>query len=69
MVVLRPLVAALLTVGALPVLAHQGISPYLPLQLSPEIESQVAQLLINAGEVQLSRPVRAATVKRALSRG
>ncbi len=61
-----PLALALL---ALPVVAGQGISPYLPLHLSPEIESQVAQLLINGGEVQLSRPVRAATVKRALSRG
>lgn len=61
-----PLALALL---ALPTSAGQGISPYLPLHLSPEIESQVAQLLINAGDVQLSRPVRAATVKRALSHG
>lgn len=68
MSVLRTLTAALLAAGATPVLA-QGISPYLPLQLSQEIESQVAQLLINAGEPQLSRPVRAATIKRALSRG
>lgn len=65
---LRTLTAALLAAGAMPSLA-QGISPYLPLQLSPEIESQVAQLLINAGELQLSKPVRAVTVQRALSRG
>ena len=48
-----------------PVVAR-GVSPYLPLHLSPEIERQVEQVLILAGRPIVRRPIAAATVLDAL---
>lgn len=47
--------------------AHaRGVSPYLPLQTSPEIERQIERLLILADKPILTRPIAAATVFDAL---
>jgi hypothetical protein len=47
--------------------AHgSGASPYLPLNLSPEIERKVERVLILAGEPALTRPVPIAKVLKAL---
>lgn len=47
--------------------AHaRGVSPYLPLNLSPEIESQIERVLTYADRVVLTRPIAAATVLEAL---
>ena len=43
-----------------------GASPYLPLNLSPEIERQVERVLVLGGRAQLTRPVPIATVLEAL---
>ena len=34
-----------------------GVSPYLPLNLSPEIERKIERVLVLAGEPVLTRPV------------
>ncbi len=47
-------------------MAARGVSPYLPLQLSPEIESRIERLMILAGEPVLARPLSAASVLDAL---
>src|SRR5687768_8773921 len=44
----------------------QGPSPYLPLNLSPEIERQIDQVLLLAGRPIVRRPMAAATVLDAL---
>lgn len=44
----------------------RGVSPYLPLSLSPEIERQIERLLILADVPVTARPVAAATVLDAL---
>jgi hypothetical protein len=44
-----------------------GVSPYLPLNMSPEIERQVERLLIIAGRPVMTRPIAVATVLEALS--
>jgi hypothetical protein len=44
----------------------RGVSPYLPLQLEPEIERQIERLLILADKPVLTRPIAAATVLEAL---
>ncbi|WP_341502686.1 capsule assembly Wzi family protein [Gallaecimonas sp. GXIMD4217] len=44
----------------------RGVSPYLPLNLSPEIERQVERVLILADKPVLRRPIAAATVLDAL---
>lgn len=44
----------------------RGVSPYLPLNQSPEIERAVERVLILAGEPVLTRPIAAATVFDAL---
>lgn len=44
----------------------RGVSPYLPLQLSPEIERQIERVLILADKPVMSRPITAATVLDAL---
>ncbi len=44
----------------------RGPSPYLPLNLRPEIERQVERVLILAGKPILRRPIAAATVLEAL---
>ena len=47
--------------------AHaRGVSPYLPLQQSPEIERSIERLLILADKPILKRPIAAATVFDAL---
>ena len=46
--------------------AARGVRPYLPLNLSPEIERQIDQVLIYAGRPIVRRPIAAATVLDAL---
>jgi hypothetical protein len=46
--------------------AARGPSPYLPLNLSPEIERQIEQVLVLAGRPAVRRPIPAATVLDAL---
>jgi hypothetical protein len=53
---------ALVALGA----EARGVSPYLPLQLAPEIERAVERLLILADKPILKRPIAAATVFDAL---
>ncbi|HEU4428988.1 MAG TPA: capsule assembly Wzi family protein, partial [Myxococcota bacterium] len=57
---------------ALPLLASaalaRGVSPYLPLELDPELERAVERLLVLAGEPVLVRPIATATVLDALPR-
>ncbi len=62
-----PAFAALLlaAVAASPT-AARGVSPYLPLSDSPEIERMVERVMILAGEPVLERPIAAATVLDAL---
>jgi hypothetical protein len=58
-------VAAVL--AALPVSGFaRGVSPYLPLNLEPEIERQIERVLILADKPVMSRPIAAATVLDAL---
>ena len=56
--------AGLLTWG--PLVFARGVSPYLPLNLEPEIESQIERVLILAGKPVMRRPIAAATVEDAL---
>jgi hypothetical protein len=57
----------LVTVLCFPELAAaRGVSPYLPLNMSPEIERQIEQVLIYAGRPIVRRPIAAATVLDAL---
>lgn len=46
--------------------AARGPSPYLPLNLSPEIERQIDRVLLLAGRPVVRRPIAAATVLEAL---
>ena len=46
----------------------RGASPYLPLNLSPDIERQIERVLILAGKPVMSRPIAAAAVLDALPR-
>jgi hypothetical protein len=46
--------------------AARGPTPYLPLNLSPEIERQIQQVMLLAGRPMLRRPFRAANVLEAL---
>ncbi len=61
-----------LCVGALALLAAsahaRGVSPYLPVDISPEIERKIERLLILAEQPVLKRPIAAATVLDALPR-
>ena len=57
--------AGLLAVVAQPVIAR-GVSPYLPLNLDPEIEQQIERILILADKPVLTRPIATATVLDAL---
>src|SRR5580698_9279135 len=43
-----------------------GVTPYLPLNLEPEIESQIERVLILADQPVMTRPIAAATVLKAL---
>src|SRR6516225_44417 len=47
----------------------RGVSPYLPLNQSPEIERAIERLLILADVPILKRPIAAATVLDALDKG
>ena len=66
---MRRLTLAFAAVTAAGASQAAGLSPYLPLNLSPEIEWQVERLLVLADEPVLTRPIRAATVMRALDKG
>src|SRR3982074_2329995 len=44
----------------------RGVTPYLPLNLEPEIESQIERVLILADKPVMRRPIAAATVLDAL---
>jgi hypothetical protein len=44
----------------------RGVSPYLPLNLEPEVEAQIERVLILAGKPVMHRPIAAATVLDAL---
>jgi hypothetical protein len=44
----------------------RGVTPYLPLNLEPEIESQIERVLILGDQPVLTRPIAAATVMKAL---
>jgi hypothetical protein len=46
----------------------KGVSPYLPLNLEPEIESQIERVLILANVPVMTRPIAAATVVDALAK-
>jgi hypothetical protein len=46
----------------------RGVTPYLPLNLEPEIEAQIERVLILAGKPVMRRPIAAATVLDALPR-
>ena len=46
----------------------RGVSPYLPVDISPEIERKIERVLILADQPSLRRPIAAATVLDALPR-
>jgi hypothetical protein len=46
----------------------RGVTPYLPLNLEPEIEAQIERVLILADKPVMRRPIAAATVLDALPR-
>jgi len=63
---LRPsVVVSLCLVAAAPVHAR-GVSPYLPLNLAPELEREVERVLILGDRPVMSRPIPAAMVLEAL---
>ncbi len=49
-----------------PIASARGVSPYLPLNLSPAIERQIERVLILAGKPVMRRPIAAAVVLDAL---
>jgi len=61
-----PIVAAGMLLACASANGARGVSPYLPLNLEPEIESQIERVLILAGEPVMRRPIAAATVLDAL---
>lgn len=63
---LRGCVLSVLGLGAVQPVWARGASPYLPLNLSPEIERQIERVLILADRPIISRPIAAATVLDAL---
>jgi len=58
------IVAGMLAIG--PTAGARGVSPYLPLNLEPEIEAQIERVLILGGKPVMRRPIPAATVLDAL---
>jgi hypothetical protein len=62
----QALYACLLFVALSPASWARGASPYLPLNLSPEMERQIERVLILADRPIVSRPIAAATVLEAL---
>jgi hypothetical protein len=63
---LRRLAPVLLSLLAPGVLYAQAVSPYLPLNLDPELEREVERVLVLAGKPVMTRPIAAATVIEAL---
>jgi hypothetical protein len=61
-------VLALALVAAATTAQARGVSPYLPIDLSPEIERKIERVLILAEQPALTRPLAAATVLDALPR-
>ena len=59
-------VAAGLSLIAGPCAFAAGVSPYLPLNLEPEIEAQIERVLILGDQPVMTRPIAAATVIKAL---
>ena len=59
-------VAAGLSLVAGPYAFAAGVSPYLPLNLEPEIEAQIERVLILGDQPVMTRPIAAATVIKAL---
>jgi capsule assembly protein Wzi len=62
----RAVLACLLLAATAPASWARGVTPYLPLNLSPEIERQIELVLLLADKPITSRPVAAATVLDAL---
>jgi hypothetical protein len=62
----RLALGALCTLSALPAARAGGVSAYLPLNLSPEIERMVERVLVLGDQPVLTRPVPIETVRRAL---
>jgi hypothetical protein len=57
----------LLAIVAFPALAHgRGVTPYLPLNLDPQVERQIERVLILGQKPALRRPIAAAQVLEAL---
>jgi hypothetical protein len=59
-------VVASLMLGSQGVAIASGVTPYLPLNLEPEIESQIERVLILGHQPVLSRPIPASVVLKAL---
>src|SRR5688572_8202046 len=60
---------SLLVLAMLATTAHaRGVSPYLPVDISPEIERKIERVLILAEQPALRRPIAAAAVLDALPR-
>jgi hypothetical protein len=66
MIRMRRIGLALLCVLAPGVLCARGVSPYLPLNLDPEVEREVERVMILAGKPVMTRPIPAAAVLDAL---
>lgn len=65
----RCVFASVFTLAMLATTAHaRGVSPYLPLNLSPEIERKIERVLMLAEQPALTRPIPAAVVLDALPR-
>ncbi len=62
----RSIVVAGILLAFQTTLSARGVSPYLPLDLEPEVESQIERVLILAGKPVMRRPIAAATVLDAL---
>lgn len=62
MVTRRLLLILSFLLGAPPAMAARGVSPYLPMNVSPEIERQIERMMILAGKPVMTRPLSAATV-------
>ena len=63
---LGPLLAACLCVLAATPLHARGVSPYLPLNLDPELEREVERVMILGDRPVMTRPIPAAAVLEAL---
>jgi hypothetical protein len=64
----RSIIAAGILLAFQTSLSARGVSPYLPLNLDPEVEAQIERVLILAGKPVMHRPIAAATVLDALPR-